>query len=76
MLLLDEFDFLKGNSTFAVDPLAIDEVVVPHINDLADASDIAVRDEAKAARFLRPLLFHNHAVFQVTKLEEIRTELF
>lgn len=62
LLLFEEFYFVKRYGTLAIDPLAVDEVIVSQIDHFAHAANVAVGHETEPAWFLRPLFLNYHAV--------------
>lgn len=75
MFLLECLDLLERYRTLAVDPFAVDVVLIMHIDDPNHALNVLVSDEAEAARLLRPLIPHYHAVVHGSKLQEVLPEV-
>lgn len=75
MLELKLFDLFDRDGTLAVNPLAIDVVIVTHVYHFGDAPDVAVGHEPETSGLLRPLVFDDDTVLQVAELKEVLTEL-
>ena len=67
--------FIDGNGTFAVDPFALDVVLVSHQHYFSYTTYIVVCNEPKASWFVCPLVLQNHAVFQISELSEVISKL-
>jgi hypothetical protein len=65
ILFLRQFEALNifdWNSTFAINPLPIDEMVIPHTDNLGNTSDVTVCNEPEPSWLVRSLIFYNDTV--------------
>ena len=67
-LFFKVLDLIDRNGTLTVDPFAVNLMVFLQFHDLKDTLYVRVGNEAKASRFLRPLVSHYNAIYYITEL--------
>ena len=76
LLLLDHdlLHLLNRHRAFDVDPLVVDDVLVPELEHQIDTPDVREGDEAESPRFVRVLVEDDHAVVNVSEVGEVGAE--
>ena len=75
LFLLEGLDLFEGNGTLAVDPFAVYEMLVVHLDHLDYTLDVLVSYEPKTPRFLRALVSHYYTVVHSAKLRKVMPEV-